>query len=287
MESKLWDQLFNLLDTIKLVDNYDAYQILSDNWTNISGNLEILKGEGLDACKKVDENLMRKKDEKSKELIEVADGYRGRIFDFEVIKKYKLQEETANIEEQKEALTAITAQYEELFSNLTEDQQEALWDAISEESFVNKEIAAKAKEIKKENKNLNFAQESPEFIVLKVNALIEQEKSLNKSIKELEAQLLTKIMHTIEQLSDSEITELLEHQWIDPIIDQVHELFDSALKDFSKGLQKLSEKYAITLSDLENQIQENGKALSEMIDELSGDDFDIQGLEAFKSLLND
>ena len=162
-----------------------------------------------------------------------------------------------------------------------------MWDAISEESFVNKEIAAKAKEIKKENKNLNFAQESPEFIVLKVNALIEQEKSLNKSIKELEAQLLTKIMHTIEQLSDSEITELLEHQWIDPIIDQVHELFDSALKDFSKGLQKLSEKYAITLSDLENQIQENGKALSEMIDELSGDDFDIQGLEAFKSLLND
>jgi type I restriction system adenine methylase (hsdM) len=121
---------------------------------------------------------------------------------------------------------------------------------------------------------------------LKVNALIEQEKSLNKSIKELEAQLLTKIMHTIKQLSDSEITELLEHQWIDPIMDQVHKLFDSALKDFTKGLQKLSEKYAITLSDLETQIQESGKVLSEMIDELSGDDFDIQGLEAFKSLLN-
>ena len=287
MESKLWDQLFNLLDTIKLVDNYDAYQILSDNWTNISGNIEILKAEGLDACKKIDENLVRKKDEKSKELIEVADGYRGRIFDFEVIKKYKLQEETANIEEQKEALTTITAQYEELFSNLTEDQQEALWDAISEESFVNKEITAKAKEIKKENKNLNFDQESSEFIVLKVNALIEQEKSLNKSIKELETQLLSKIMHTIEHLSDEEIVQLLEHQWIDPIMDQVHELFDTALKDFAKGLQKLSEKYAITLSDLENQIQENGKALSEMIDELTGDDFDIQGLEAFKSLLND
>ena len=94
-------------------------------------------------------------------------------------------------------------------------------------------------------------------------------------------------MHTIEQLSDSEITELLEHQWIDPIMDQVHELFDTALKDFAKGLQKLSEKYAITLSDLENQIQENGKALSEMIDELTGDDFDLKGLEAFKSLLND
>lgn len=287
MESKLWDQLFNLLDTIKLVDNYDAYQILSDNWTNISGNLEILKAEGFDACKKVDENLVRKKDEKSKELIEVADGYRGRIFDFEVIKKYKLQEETANIEKQKEALNAITAQYEELFSNLTEDQQEALWDAISEESFVNKEITAKAKEIKKENKNLNFDQESPEFIVLKVNALIEQEKSLNKSIKELEAQLLTKIMHTIEHLSDEEILQLLEHQWIDPIMDQVHELFENALKDFAKGLQKLSEKYAITLSDLETQIQENGKALSEMIDELTGDDFDLKGLEAFKSLLND
>ena len=94
-------------------------------------------------------------------------------------------------------------------------------------------------------------------------------------------------MHTIEHLSDEEIVQLLEHQWIDPIMDQVHELFDTALKDFAKGLQKLSEKYAITLSDLETQIQENGKALSKIIDELTGDDFDIQGLEAFKSLLND
>jgi len=204
-----------------------------------------------------------------------------------VIKNYKLQADVAAIESQKEALNAISSQYEELFSNLTQDQQEKLGEAVCEEAFVNKEIAAKAKEIKKENKNLNFDQESSEFIVLKVNALIEEEKSLNKSIKELEAQLLTKIMHTIEHLSDEESVQLLEHQWIDPIMDQVHELFETALKDFSKGLQKLSEKYAITLSDLETQIQTNGKALSEMIDELSGDDFDIQGLEAFKSLLND
>lgn len=287
MESKLWDQLFDLLDTIKLVDNYDAYQILADNWNRISWNIEILKAEGLGACKKVDENLTRKKDEKSKELIEVADGYRGCIFDFDVIKNYKLQADVAAIESQKEALNAISSQYEELFSNLTQDQQEELGEAVWEEAFINKEITAKAKEVKKENKNLDFDQESSEFIILKVNALIEEEKSLNKSIKELEAQLLTKIIHTIEHLSDEEIVELLEHQWIDPIMDQVHELFETALKDFSKGLQKLSEKYAITLSDLETQIQANGKALSEMIDELSGDDFDIQGLEAFKSLLND
>ena len=287
MESKLWDQLFDLLDTIKLVDNYDAYQILADNWNRISWNIEILKAEGLGACKKVDENLTRKKDEKSKELIEVADGYRGCIFDFDVIKNYKLQADVAAIESQKEALNAISSQYEELFSNLTQDQQEELGEAVWEEAFINKEITAKAKEVKKENKNLDFDQESSEFIILTVNALIEEEKSLNKSITELEAQLLTKIIHTIEHLSDEEIVELLEHQWIDPIMDQVHELFETALKDFSKGLQKLSEKYAITLSDLETQIQANGKALSEMIDELSGDDFDIQGLEAFKSLLND
>jgi len=118
------------LDTIKLVDNYDAYQILSDNWTNISGNIEILKAEGLGACKKVDENLTRKKDEKSKELIEVADGYRGRIFDFDVIKNYKLQADVATIESQKEALNAINSQYEELFSNLTQDQEEELGEAV-------------------------------------------------------------------------------------------------------------------------------------------------------------
>jgi hypothetical protein len=47
-----------------------------------------------------------------------------------VIKNYKLQADVAAIESQKEALNAISSQYEELFSNLTQDQQEELGEAV-------------------------------------------------------------------------------------------------------------------------------------------------------------
>jgi type I restriction enzyme M protein len=125
-EQQLGNQLFDLLNEIKLIDNYDAYQILSDTWNSISQNLEILKAEGLDACRKIDENTVYKKDDKSKELIPVQDGYKGRIFDFEIVKQYQLQTEVAEIQQKNDELNEIASQYEELFSNLTEDQQEGL-----------------------------------------------------------------------------------------------------------------------------------------------------------------
>jgi type I restriction enzyme M protein len=120
-----------------------------------------------------------------------------------------------------------------------------------------------------------------------VDSLNEQEKSLKKQIKTLEDELLKKIIQTIQNLTDEECIALLEHQWIDPIMNGVNALFETNLRDFANGLEKLTKKYETTLSDIENEIKENGNELSTMIDELEGDEFDIKGLQEFKSLLKD
>ena len=44
-------------------------------------------------------------------------------------------------------------------------------------------------------------------------------------------------------------------------------------------------KYAVTYLELGEQIQKSEKALSDMIDELTGNEFDMKGLEQFKTLL--
>lgn len=45
------------------------------------------------------------------------------------------------------------------------------------------------------------------------------------------------------------------------------------------------DKYAVTYLELGEQIQESEKALSAMIDELTGNEYDMKGLAEFKTLL--
>lgn len=48
---------------IPLVDRYEAYQLLDDDWTKIAVDLEIIQTEGFGATKIVDANMVVKKKE--------------------------------------------------------------------------------------------------------------------------------------------------------------------------------------------------------------------------------
>ena len=53
----------------------------------------------------------------------------------------------------------------------------------------------------------------------------------------------------------------------------------------SINVKELAEKYAVTFSAVKEEIVEAEATLSSMIDELVGSEFDMKGLEEFKSLL--
>ena len=56
-ESALASQIFERLAGIPLVDQYEAYQLLDNEWTRIAVDLEIVQTEGFEAVKKVDPNM--------------------------------------------------------------------------------------------------------------------------------------------------------------------------------------------------------------------------------------
>ena len=50
-------------------------------------------------------------------------------------------------------------------------------------------------------------------------------------------------------------------------------------------MQALADKYAATYVELDEQIKASETALADMIDELTGSEFDMKGLSEFQSLL--
>ena len=89
----------------------------------------------------------------------------------------------------------------------------------------------------------------------------------------------------IEELSDDDAMKLLHIKWITPLVNVLSVLPESIIANFSTRLEKLAAKYDTTLSEVEEQISQTEKELSDMMSMLTGNDFDMQGIEMLKMML--
>lgn len=261
-EKILSDLMFEKLNQYNLVDNYKAYQILDDNWNTISSDLEIIQTEGLDAVRTYDEDHS--------------------IISLDLIQNYKLKDKLDTLESNINKLTDITANYENILDELSEEnKQDITNDAGDKIDF--KLVANKVKQYK--SNKIEIEKESDEEKICNLDKLHNEEKKINKQIKDEEIELQKDGIKAIENLSDSEIDDLLNIKWIKTLINSLNKLPEEIINDFIKDIENVSKKYDTTLIDLDKEIKETENTLSNMINELTGDEYDIKGLEEFKSLL--
>ena len=274
-ESVLATQVFARLEGIPLVDRYEAYQLLDNEWARIAVDLEIIQTEGFDAVRKVDPNMVVKK--KGDKETEVQDGWLGHVMPFELVQAEMLPSDVAELRKKEERLAEIVSEYDELLEELPEEEKEKAFVNDDKTAFVVTEVknALKAKD------------EEPVVLAVlkKFDTLVAEEKELKKIIKLETADLEMKTKATIEGLSDEQANELLKAKWILPIVQGLKKLPESIVTVFSAKLEVLAKKYETTLKEVEQQISETEIALSAMIDDLTGDEFDQKGLAELKKLL--
>lgn len=272
-EEILSENIFARMTDIPLVDKYEAYQLLDDDWTKIAVDLEIIQTEGFSATKVVDPNMVVKK--KGNVEQEVQEGWKGHIIPFELIQNTILADDRKAIKEKENRLSEIASGYEEILDTLSEEEKEG--DFVNEDSFV-------FAEIKKALKSDSIEPETKEKLK-SVAALNAEEKTLKSAIKTESALLEEKTKETIEGLSDEQAIELLKDKWIKPLIESLMQLPDSIVAELVAKLEAIAKKYETTFAEVETQIEETEKSLSAMIDDLDGSEFDMLGLAELKKLL--
>lgn len=280
-ETVITDDIFRRMKELPLVDEYEAYQILDDNWKTISADLEMIQTEGKETIIKVDPNMVTKKNKDGKEF-EVQDGFVGHLIPFELVKKTYLKEYLEQINDIENQLSEIQSKYEELIEDIPEDEKSG--DFLSEDNtaFVPKEVAKVAKQYSKGKKP---EEGSVDEILVQVNALINKEKELKKQVKDLNIELDKKAIDKIENLTEEEQVELLKLKWIVPILTGIENIPGAVISSLTSKVSKLSKKYEETMIDLSNKIESSEKELYAMLDDLTGDEFDIKGLQELKKLL--
>lgn len=277
-EDRVAQTIENLLAEIPLVDTYKAYQYLDDIWQDISIDLEILQTEGTTAIKKVDPNMVLKR--KKNLDVEVQDGWIGRILPFDLVQKELMGADLAALQAKTERLSAIDQELLDLLENLSEEDKQAT-SAITEDgsAFISAELKRTVKAIG------NKPADDLERALYEANKLMDEEKTLKTDIKTLTAELDEKTKTTIENLTDEQCEQMLVAKWVRPLYQKLLTLPTEVIDAFISKMQALARKYENTYASVCDQIQTAEDELSQMLDQLTGNTFDMQGIAELKKLL--
>ena len=339
-EDVITQNIFGRVAALPLIDKYQAYQLLDNEWGKIATDLEIIQTEGFEATKQVDPNMVIKKKGDKEE--EVQNGWVGHVIPFELVQPTLLREDYDALKAKEARLDEIAAELTEIIDSIDEADR---GDFLNEDNtaFVAKEFAAKITEIyadistpelselqgyldlfatgagkatklqyiadhtavnwtaiegnspyskgkvvaymKQLQATYVFPEDSFEAKMLEADKLMAEEKSVKKEAKDMADALHLKTKETIEGLSDEQVLDLLRLKWIAPLYVALRTMPDSIITSMENAVQTLVDKYAVTYLELGEQIEKSEKALSDMIDELTGSEFDMKGLEQFKALL--
>ena len=327
--------IFDRLESLNLVDRYTAYQALAERWQAIINDVEILKTEGMEAAKVVEQAYKMKKDSDGNEM-EVPDGFKGRIMPFELVQATLLADELAtlnslraeqeeqesilaglleslNPEEQEKLLnddntkfdkTNVKEAWAEVLADVSTPEMEMLDEYLTlskqkdklnfvtthpSDCWQHMEASANGtfakKEIAKEKQALalayEFEEDSTECKIKQYMVAKDKSDSLDKQIKTAAASLTEHTIDTIQNLDDTQIELLLHQKWITPVVTAIAAIPDAVLDQLANTVATLQAKYAVTFSEIEAGIRESEDSLTELIGQLTGDAYALQGLNEF------
>lgn len=280
-EEAIAANIFERFSSISLLDPYEAYEIFATQFSDIAGDLEVIQTEGMKAVKQVDPNMIVKK--KNGVNTEVQDGWKGHVLPFDLVQRTYMADQLNSMKKKQEQLDAIPSSYEELLESLSEEEKEYISDALNDtnDAFVFKNIKAVVKMLKDDaisNRNLIES-------LKKAERLNTEEKRLKTEVKQDEDRLHLETKELMEKLSDDQVRYLLHEKWVKTIKDGILSLDSEMLNQFSKAIEILGSKYAITMNDLEKEIAETKKSLAEMLGDLTGSETDMEGIRELQLLL--
>ena len=92
-------------------------------------------------------------------------------------------------------------------------------------------------------------------------------------------------MTLIPTLSDDDVKKLLHDKWITPLCEQLGTVPGSILDGFTASVKRLDKKYARTLQRIEQEKKEVEGNLSELLGNLTGNEYDMAAFKQLKEMI--
>lgn len=269
MEEML-SQIKWFLSEFEFIDIYDGYQIVAEIWKNaLTHDTELIAGSDFYTLGRTREPNMVTKGTGSKKR-EEQDGWIGAIVPNDLIAKRLYSKELQAIEDKKNRVSEIETELAELVEAAKvedSDENDALYDVLKkneddepQDSFETKAVKAELKKATKKTTKYELLE--------KVGNLIEEKSNLGKKIKAEEKALKEAIYERILVLTDEEIDKLIFEKWFGTTVDDLVKLVEIPLKEELATLEMLNNRYAKTLSQMDDEINKLESDLESLMSEL-------------------
>lgn len=282
-EDSLTRELFERLARVPLVDPYQAFQMLDDQWAVIAADLEIIQTESDAAIRRLDPVMVTKK--KNGKDVEVQDGWEGRVIPVALVQQHLLPEQAAQVAALTEQLTGLKTELDQLVAELSEEDKLTLAEVLNaSETGFNKTPLSKAVTALRRSKE-PIEDGSPEAVQVQAKKLLDELDKVKALHKTAANDLQDASYRAIESLTDEQVEELLVAKWITPLMDQLHAGPSAVLYELGQQVTRLREKYAISMGELTEQIESTERELSGLVSQLRGSGTDNEALGALRGLL--
>ena len=268
--SEMLSEIKEEVSSIEFVDSYSAYQIVAEIWKDsLTKDSELIAASDFYTIgRKREPNMVTKGSGKNKRREQ--DGWIGMLVPNELIAKRLFASEQEEIEALKNKAQEIDSELSELVEAAkVEDSEEyeALYESIKKNEDDEPQDTFEAKTIKAE---LKIAEKgTSEFEWLKrVEKLLTDKSSTNKSVKEKEKQLKEAVEVRIENLTNEEIDMLVFEKWFAGTVDALVGLVEKPLRAELSTIALLENRYAQTFNEIDAQVSELEKAFEALASEL-------------------
>lgn len=143
-EEIITEDVFNRLVNVPLIDKYKAYQLIDEEWREVSTDLEMIQTEGISCVTKVDPNMVVKNKK------EVQEGWVGHIIPFDLVQNTLLKEDKDALTHTNNLISEYDSQLSDLVEGISEDDKEEELFNEAGDAFVPKELDKKVKEIQEQ-----------------------------------------------------------------------------------------------------------------------------------------
>ncbi|QAA23209.1 type I restriction-modification system subunit M [Sporolactobacillus terrae] len=258
-------EIKEILSAFKYIDVYDGYQVVAEIWKNaLTHDTEIIALSDFYTAGRTREPNMVTKGSGNKKR-EEQDGWVGRIVPNELIAKRLYSHDIEEIESKKTRIQEIENELSDLVSaaNVEDsDEENALGETLNKsgEAFESKKVKAELKKPGKGTVEHN--------LLKKVEKLLADKSALSRAVRADEKALNESVQERILTLTNEEIDRLMHEKWFGSMLDAMFDLVWKPLKAELNTLQLLHNRYADTLSAIDEEIQDSESSLEALMRDL-------------------
>lgn len=133
--------------------------------------------------------------------------------------------------------------------------------------------------------DIEIDEEEDDYKIRHLYLLGQQISALKKQIKALKTDLDIKAREAIVKLSDDKIKMLLKEKWLTPAMENINVIPNAIISNLNRSVNDIITKYDNPILTLDTDIAKTEESLSVMLNDLTGDAFDMAAVQQFKTLL--